>query len=115
MINKATLFKIAACIIGLSVVLNARQAIAQAETVDQRRVYIARDVCNAAAKFVDPSQGGNISYQAGQFSVQGAHGSITIYEGDTKITEIPGFTYNGYTDCINRIYATLDRERKAQD
>jgi hypothetical protein len=90
------------------------QAHAQSLSGDERRALIARDVCQIGAKFID-ADSPNISFQAGQFRVEGARGSITVFEGTTPLAQIPGFTYESYQNCIRKILVGFERSQRAGD
>jgi hypothetical protein len=92
------------------------QSTAQGSSFDERRPYIARDLCvGIGAKFGNAPEGGEISFEAGQFRVQQGRGVITIFEGSTKLTEIPGFNYKSYTECLDVLLARFERVTKPQD
>jgi hypothetical protein len=89
---------------------------AQDNPVDERRAYIARDVCvGMGANFANAPDGGDISFQAGRFTVQRGRGTITIFEGAVKLLEMPGFTYQSYTLCLDRLIAGLESTRRQED
>jgi len=80
---------------------------------DQDRTLIARDVCiGVGARF---ASGGNISYQAERFRVEQGRGSVTVFEGAVKITEIPGFTYTNYTNCLESVFSHFEKTRAVAD
>jgi hypothetical protein len=94
--------------------LSAGVAFAQTPSTDERRPLIAREVCNIGAKFAS-GDNATVSFNAGRFRVEGARGSLTIYEGSVRLTEVPGFSYKGYTDCIELVLASFERNRPAED
>ena len=98
-----------------AIVIGLRTASAAEPSLDERRVLIARDVCAGFAANFATTQGGSISFSAGHFRVEGSQGTVTIFEGDVRLTEIPGFSYSTYNDCLDKVLSRLERTRKAED
>jgi hypothetical protein len=67
-----------------------------------------------AANFASANDG-DITFQAGHFRVEKAHGSVTVFEGAVRVTEIPGFTYLSYNDCLDRLLSNFERTRRTEE
>src|SRR4051794_773813 len=90
-------------------------AFAQPASTDERRPHIAQAVCTGiGAKFVT-GDNATISFKEGRFRVEGARGSLTVFEDSAPLTEISDFSYNGYTACVEAVLASFERNRPAED
>lgn len=85
------------------------------ETVDERRVLIARAVCVGFGANFANTDGGDIKFQAGRFQVKDASNNLTVFEGAVKITEIPGFIYGDYTRCVEQLIKRFEYTRRKSD
>lgn len=101
-------------IVGSALVASA-EAAAQSSSFDERRALIARDVCvGPLARFANV-QSGDVSFQDGRFRVERAGGSVTVFENSLRVTELPGFTYTSYDNCVERYLSGAERTRRAED
>ena len=68
-------------------------------------MYTARDLCTGPiAKFANtPDPDSSISYDAGEFKVVRAKGSITILKNDVVLEKVDKFDYSKYIDCIKSL------------
>src|ERR1700731_3416446 len=87
------------------------RSFAQESSADERRALISRDVCVGIAANFASANDGDITFQAGHFRVEKAHGSVTVFEGAVRVTEIPGFTYLSYNDCPPRSITSKNPRR----
>lgn len=101
-------------VVGSALVLSA-EATAQSPSSDERRALLARDVCvGPLARFAN-AQSGDVSFQDGRFRVERAGGSVTVFENSLRVTELPGFTYTSYDNCVERYLSGAERTRRAED
>jgi hypothetical protein len=103
------------CVGFLLLIQSSGFAFAQPASTDERRPLIAQAVCTGiGAKF---ASGDNaiISFNAGKFRVEGARGSLTIYENSVQLTEVSGFSYKNYTACIEVVLSSFERNRPTED
>ncbi|WFU70026.1 hypothetical protein [Bradyrhizobium sp. CB2312] len=101
-------------VIGSALIASA-EAGAQSSSSDERRALIARDVCvGPLARFAN-ADSGNISFQDGRFRVERAGSSVTVFENSLRVTELPGFTFTSYDNCVERFLSGAERTRKAED
>ncbi|MBR0941583.1 hypothetical protein [Bradyrhizobium liaoningense] len=89
---------------------------AGAQSADEQRALLARDICvGVAAKFANGPPGSDISFQSGKFSVRGANGSLTIFENAVSIANIPGFNYSNYNNCLDTLISGFEQNRRASE
>jgi hypothetical protein len=103
------------CLIVIGSALIASAGARAQSSSDERRALIARDVCvGPLARFAN-ADSGNISFQDGRFRVERAGSSVTVFENSLRVTELPGFTYTSYDNCVERYLSGAERTRRAED
>jgi hypothetical protein len=99
----------------LTLMVQSKEVSAQQQSSNLDRALVARDLCvGIAAKFAN-SPGANISFQSGQFKVDNANGTLTVFENTVPIAQIPGFTYTAYSQCLDRLIEGFDKGKRADE
>jgi hypothetical protein len=101
---------IAAASVILAMIPFAREAVAGAgdtESEHRMTMYAARDLCTGPiATFANtPDPESAISYDAGEFKIIRAKGSITIMKNGVEVEKLAKFDYSAYADCIKNLTA----------
>src|SRR5689334_20189697 len=88
---------------------------ASAQSPDERRIYIARDVCAAFTAKWAHAPGGSVSFDAGKFEVHGNSSTVTIFENNVQLAQIPGFSYSSFNECLDKLINGLERSRQSAE
>ncbi|RUM13484.1 hypothetical protein EFD56_27920 [Rhizobium phaseoli] len=105
----------ASLFVSTAVAFNTWAMGASAQSPDEQRIYIARDVCAAfTAKWAN-APGGSVTLDAGKFKVRGNSSTVTIFENSVKLAEIPGFSYSSFNECLDKIINGLEQSRKSAE